>query len=173
MLRKNWHGIMKIVEIIHKNSYGKVLYYEQDIFNLLHNDGEEFLLRAAFTGGQTSDVIPDNYYLGLDARVEPAAVDTMDDLVAEPIGNGYARQAIASSGDFAINFESNHFIATSPIVAFEATSNSWGPVRNLFLTTEIDSSGYLISTATLSSPLTLDIGDSVTMRIGMKLRECP
>jgi hypothetical protein len=97
----------------------------------------------------------------------------MDDLIGEPSGGGYVRQEIASAGDFAINFENDHFVATSPIVAFRATTGSWGPVSNLFLTNMDDNTGYLISTAVLQSAIALNPGDAVTMRIGMKLRDCP
>ena len=167
-----WFGILKILEIEHRNSRGELIWRDSNIHNILHNDGEEFILRAAFTGGPISDIIPDNYYLGLDNRTTVSLDDSMSDLIGEPTGNGYQRQPVASSGDFSMNFESSHFIATSPIVAFQATTSSWGPVANLFFTDQIDNSGFLISTAELASPLTLTTGDNVTMRIGMKLREC-
>lgn len=173
MREKNWNGIMKILEIQHWDSKGTLLWEDKNVLNLLHQDGEEYLLRAAFTGGRVSNVIPDNYYLGLDNRQAVTAADTMDDLIGEPSGGGYVRQEIASAGDFAINFENDHFVATSPIVAFRATTGSWGPVSNLFLTNMDDNTGYLISTAVLQSAIALNPGDAVTMRIGMKLRDCP
>jgi hypothetical protein len=169
---KKWNGILKIIEIQHLDVDGHVLWQQRNIHNLLHLDGEEYLLRAAFLGGQTSTVIPENYYLGLDNRVIVGADQVMDDLVGEPNSGGYERQSISSSGDFAINFEDNHFIVTSPIVAFRATSGSWGPVQNLFLTTAADDSGYLISTAILESPVSLTLSQSVTMRIGLTLTGC-
>lgn len=169
---KNWHGILKIIEIAHLNVLGEEIWSARNVFNLLHEEGEEFLLRAAFTGGPVSTVIPEEYYLGLDNRSTPLAADTMDDLVGEPTSNGYARQPISSSGDFSINFESNHFIATSPIVAFRATGGNWGPVSNLFLTTSDDNTGFLISTAPLTAPVTVNSGESITMRIGLQLRSC-
>lgn len=173
MKNKNWHGIMKIIEVQHVDQSGKVLWAQKNILNLLHSEGEEFLLRAAFTGGKASTIIPDNYYLGLDNRQAVVEADEMSDLIGEPVGGGYERQEVASSGDFAINFEDDHFIATSPIVAFRSTTGSWGPVSNLFLTDKNDDSGYLISTAILDSAIILNPGDAVTMRIGMQLRDCP
>lgn len=172
MKYSDWHGIMKIVEVTQCDSHGKIIFQEKNIRNILHNDGEEFLLRAAFTGGQVSTVIPDNYYLGLDNR---SLIDTTDDmysLIGEPQSGGYERQSISSSGDFAINFESDHYVATSPIVAFRSTSADWGPVRNLFLTDKANNTGSLISTAVLNSALVVSVGDSVTMRISMQLRDC-
>lgn len=169
---KDWHGIMKIIEIQHLAADGSILSTQNRILNTLHQEGEEFLLRAAFTGGQDSTVVPEYYYLGLDNRSTVAAEDTMDDLIGEPTGGGYQRQEIASSGDFAINFENDHYIATSPIVAFRATSGSWGPVVNLFLTDKSDNTGFLISTVVLDTAVSLAGGESVTMRIGMQLKEC-
>lgn len=167
-----WNGILTIIDIQHWDAQGRLLWEQKNIKNMLHQDGEEFLLRAAFTGGQVSTIIPEEYFLGLDNRSVIDVEDTMDDLIGEPSSGGYERQAIASSGDFAINFEDEHFVATSPIVAFRATVGDWGPVTNLFLTTADDNTGYLISTAVLDSAVDLTAGESVTMRIGMRLREC-
>ncbi len=167
-----WNGILTIIDIQKWDVSGKLVWEQKNIKNLLHQDGEEFLLRAAFTGGQVSTIIPEDYFLGLDNRSVITVEDTMDDLLGEPSSGGYERQAISSSGDFSINFEDSHFVATSPIVAFRATTGDWGPIKNLFLTTADDSSGYLISTAVLDSVVSLSAGESVTMRIGMRLREC-
>lgn len=173
MVMKNWHGILRIIEIQHLDIKGEILWEAKNILNLLHKDGEEFLLRAAFTGGRVSTIIPDNYYLGLDNRSGVAFANTMDDLVGEPsTTKGYARQAVASSGDFAINFEQNHHVATSPIVAFQAITGNWGPVSNLFITDKADNTGYLIATAILPSGVVVEAGQSITMRIGMQLRTC-
>lgn len=163
---------MKVLEFRHLDVDGTVLAEYFNLLNLLHQDGEEFLLRAAFMGGQDSTIIPDNYYVGLDNRQTITATQNMDGLIGEPFGGGYERQQIASSGDFSINLESGHYMVTSPIVAFRATTGSWGPVSNLLLTDAADNSGYLISTVVLPSPVSLDSGQSVTMRFGMKLIEC-
>lgn len=177
MAQKNWNGIMKVLEVQHWDAKGNLLWEQKNVLNILHQDGEEFLLRAAFTGGRASTIIPDVYELGLDNRQAVDVEDTMDDLIGEPPGGGYERQEVASAGDFAINFEENHFVATSPIVAFRATTGAWGPVSNLFLTNKpvdtIPTPRYLISTAVLNSAISLNPGDAVTMRIGMQLKDCP
>jgi hypothetical protein len=173
MANDKWRGIVKLLELQHFDADGKLIRCEKNLLNLLHQDGEEYLLRAAFTGGQDSDIIPEFYYLGLDNRQDVDLLDTIDDLIGEPLGSGYERQSVASAGDFAINIDQSHFLATSPIVAFRATTGSWGPVSNLFLTTADDDSGYLISTVVLTSPISLSIGQSVTMRIGLTLKDCP
>lgn len=172
MVMSNWNGILKILEIQHKNAQGDILWENRNIHNILHQDGEEFLLRAAFTGGQDSTIIPEEYFLGMDNRSTIAVGNTMDDLIGEPTGAGYDRQAINSSGDFSVNFENNHWSAVSPIVAFQATTGNWGPVSNLLLTNKSDNSGYLISTATIGTPISVNSGDSVTVRIGMQLADC-
>lgn len=168
----NWNGLLKILEIKHLNASGQVLWEHFNIHNLVHQDGEEFLLRAAFQGGPISTIIPENYYLGLDNRQSVSIVDTMDDLIGEPGGSGYERQAVSSTTDFLLNFENDHYVATSPVVAFRATTGNWGPVSNLFLTDKLDNSGYLIATATLPSGIQVNSGDHITVRIGMQLRDC-
>jgi hypothetical protein len=172
MVMKNWHGILRIIDIQHLDAQNRILWESHNIYNLLHYDGEEFMLRAAFTGGRISTIVPDNYYLGLDNRSGVAVANTMDDLVGEPSGRGYERQAVSSSGDFAVNFEQGHHVATSPIVAFRSTTASWGPVGNLFVTDKSDNTGYLIATAILPSGIIVETGQSITMRIGMQLRPC-
>jgi len=168
----NWNGLLKVIEIKHVRD-GKVIWEQHNVLNTLHQDGEEFMLRAVFQGGPTENpVIPENFYLGLDNRQSVSIEDTITDLVGEPAGSGYQRQAVSSETDFAINFETDHFVATSPIVAFQATVGSWGPVSNLFITDQNDDSGYLIATASLNSGIEVVSGDSVTMRIGLQLREC-
>lgn len=172
MSNLNWNGLLRIIEVTHLNIDGDVLWRYSNIGNLVHQDGEEFLLRAAFQGGPISTIIPENYYLGLDNRQAVAVTDTMDDLIGEPGGNGYERQAVSSSTDFSLNFENDHYVATSPIVAFRATVGSWGPVSNLFLTDKADNSGYLIATASFPSGVQVSAGDHITVRIGMQLRDC-
>lgn len=172
MEKKNWHGILKLLELTHEDAHGNIVSEQRNLLNLLHLEGEEFILRAAFAGGRISSVIPETYCLGLDNRQSVTATQTIDDLIGEPTGGGYERAEISSDGDFSINFETNHFLATSPIVAFRATTGSWGPVSNLFLATSKDNSGILISTIVLQSPISLNSGDAVTMRVGLQLKEC-
>lgn len=174
----NWRGIMKVIEIKHLRD-NQVLWHKKDIKNILHLDGEEFLLRAAFTGGQDSSVIPENYYLGLDNRVALDEEDTIDNLLGEPTGNGYERQEVSSSGDFTVADENGHFRATSKIVSFRAEGGSWGPVSNLFLTDSESDDGYLISSVALSddpeNPINIEVadGDTLTLRLALTLRDCP
>jgi len=168
----NWNGILTIIEIEHRDSKGNLLWKKNNIKNILHQEGERFLLMAAFTGGQTNTIIPEYYHLGLDNRSVVEADNTLDSLIGEPSSGGYERQSISSSGIFSVNLEGSHYVATSPIVAFRATVGDWGPVTNLFLTTTNDNTGILISTAILGTAVSLLSGNNVTMRIGMRLRDC-
>lgn len=171
-MNNNWHGIMKVLKIQHYDSNGRLLWQQCNIRNMLHTDGQEFLLRAAFTGGRISNVIPEFYYLGLDARSTVLVGDTMDNVYFEPTSQyGYQRQKVSSAGDFVLDSEDGHIVATSPIVAFRASNGSWGPVVNLFLTDREDNTGSLISSAKFDSPVTVNNGDSITMRIGLMLQD--
>jgi hypothetical protein len=163
-----WNGILTIIDIQHRNSKDEILWQQKNVNNLLHQEGENFLLGIAFAGF----TIPSNYYLGLDNRAIVAASDTLDELIGEPSTGGYERQAIPSTGSFAMNFESLHWVATSPIVTFRATVSGWGPVTCLFLSTSNDNSGSLLSTAILESAILLSANDTITMRIGMRLKDC-
>lgn len=174
MKKPEWYGILRVIDVQHRNAEGELLWEAKDIYNMLHRQGEEFLLRAAFTGGSISTIIPDNYYLGLDNRSAVALANTMTDVAErEPdFVKGYQRQPVSSSGDFSINIHNDHYVATSPIVAFQATTGAWGPVSNLFLSDKNDDTGYLIATAIMPGAVIVNAGESITMRIGMQLRPC-
>ena len=171
---KNWHGIMKIEEILHKNSNGDILYKEENIYNILHNQGEERILSAVFLGGPSNNsFIPANYYLGLDNRATISVTQTLNDLSGEPYGNGYSRQPVSSTTGFSITNNGTSCQARSNIVIFAATSGSWGPVINLFLTdASAGTSGYLYSTAVLASPIILSAGETISVRFTMALKNC-
>ena len=168
-----WRGLMKILWIEHRHKE-KLLWRSENIKNVLHSDGESFILRAAFTGGAVSDVIPENYYVGLDARFSLAVSDSIDDLSGEPSTNGYTRQAVSSSGEFTVSIPDGltNYRATGPIIAFQAEGGSWGPVKNIFLADTATTEGTLICSAELPSQLTVSDGDTITMRIGMSLKDC-
>lgn len=167
-----WNGLIKIIEIKHQNKFGEIIWERKNIPNLLHLRGEEFILRSAFTGGKISDVIPENYYIGLDNRSLIVDNQEMSDISGEPSFSGYTRQAIASSGDFTVALENGHYQAISPIMVFTANGGSWGPVSVLFLTDSSDSSGTLISSIVLDTPIILNDGESVTLRFGASLKDC-
>lgn len=168
-----WNGIMRVLEVAHRDRDGLVLWQRFGLGNMLHSSGEQFLLDALFTGGPENPFIPAFYYLGLDNRVTIAEGDTLGSLVGEPSVNGYQRQPVSSTAGFTVSSSSGNFRASSSVVTFLAQGGSWGPVQNIFLSDVADSTGYLIASANLGSPFTMSSGDSVSLRLGMTLRDCP
>lgn len=167
-----WHGLIKIIEIKKIDKLGNVVWTQNNIPNLLHLRGEEFILRAAFTGGRVSDVIPENYYIGLDNRGVISESQELSDITGEPSFSGYERQSISSSGDFTVSLDNGHYQAISPVMVFSANGGSWGPVGVLFLCDSSDNSGTLISSVQLQTPIMLNDGESVTLRFGGSLKDC-
>ncbi len=173
----DWHGLVKILNIQHIAKDGTILWEDSNLKNILHTEGEEFILTAMFTGGNNPNtVIPNNFHFGLDDRDALAAADVMNTIVvdaSEPSTNGYIRQSVASTGQFTVNIVSSVNQADSPIVTFNASGGSWGPVSNLFLTDKIDNTGFLIASVALSQTITVSSGESVSMRMGLSLKDCP
>lgn len=173
MSNLNWNGIMRIVEIEHLDRHGNVLHRASDIGNLFHKSGEQFLLNSLFIGGPSSPYIPTYYFLGLDNRSTLDVADTMSTIVGEPSVNGYARQPVSSTTGFTLDDSSGNYRANTSIVTFRATGGSWGPVQNIFLTDKNDLTGYLIASTNVGSPFSLTDGDTINLRMGMTLRDCP
>jgi len=173
-MNKNWRGLLTIYEIEHVDIHGKVIWNEKNLKNILHKNGEEFVLLAVFTGGNTTNTfIPDNFYFGLDNRTDLSADDTMADILDEPSGGGYARQTIDSTTGFEHSVLNTVNRVTSDIITFSAAGAGWGPVKNLFLTDKSDGSGYLISSVELRNTVTLVAGESINLKMGLSLRDCP
>jgi len=162
--------LLKIEEICHLDEYGKVLWKNNNINNIFHNQGEQFLLNICFNTS-AGIVVPSNYYLGLDNRATPALSDTLSNLSQEPTQFGYSRQLISSVNGFTVALNnSGNYQATGNVVVFNASGGSWGPIQNLFLATTVNNTGYLISTAALGQSKTLSSGQSITMRISLSLQ---
>ena len=168
-----WHGLMRILEITWIRG-GKIIYYDTDLANTLHFLGEAFCLSALFTGGTSPNtVIPASYYMGLDARPTINVNDTMQSLLNEPVGNGYARQLLSSTTGFTIDVGGGYHRAVGNVITFSASGVGWGPVNNIFLTDKGDNTGTLIASAPLSTPIQANAGDQINMRMAMSLRDCP
>lgn len=171
-METKWNGIMKVLEVQHLDTDGKLLWEEKNLRNLLHGEGEAFILEILFVGGS----IPTNYHLGLDNRTEITRDDTLVVTQAtEPTfsGFGYDRNIVPSSNSFTLAESGGVFQATSPIIAFSASGGDWGPVSNLFLTDRADNNGALISSVKLSNTVTVVDGQTINVRIAMTLRDCP
>ena len=168
---QSWHGIMRIAEIQHKDRFGKVLYSETDVKNVIHTKGEDFILSVLFSGL----AVPSNYYIGLDSRSAlEASMEISDVSGYEPTSNYYSRQSVASDSFQVVTGTSSHKQANSPTILFKAVGGSWGPVKNIFLTNELGygSNCTLISSASLSRDITVLDGEVVTMRMAMALSGC-
>jgi len=176
-MKKDWHGILKINEFkVHRGD--EILYLEENIYNLLHLGGESKILSALFIGGNSGNAyIPSNYYIGLDNRISIQFTDTIDSLVGEPNGNGYARIGVPSNGSstgFQINIIGETVAAgTKTPGTFVATTGSWGPVRNLFLTDRAtNTSATLYSSVPLAQPVSVPAGTNITVKYTISLRNC-
>lgn len=166
----NWHGLITIEEICHCGQDGKELWRAKNLKNTLHLVGEQFILSALFLG----TTIPEAYLFGLDNRISVLASNTMANIVGEPTTNGYSRQTVNSVGQFLLGQnEAGVTIIRSPIVVFAATTGAWGPVSNLFMTDKADNSGTLIASVPLTSTLTVGEGESIYLRMGLSLKDCP
>lgn len=167
-MNKNWRGIMKVLEVQHIRN-NKVIWEDCDLYNMLHGEGQEMLLNAVFAEGS----IPSSYYLGLDNRSSLAVTDNLASLVDEPSTNGYTRFTASRSSDFTISSDaSGNFKSQSVLLTFLAAGGSWGPVKNLFMSSSLDNAGKLISSVALSEVLTLVDGDIINLRINLSLTDC-
>jgi hypothetical protein len=166
----DWHGIMKISEISHFGKNGALLHREEEIRNTIHSSGEELILGILFSG----QPVPSNYYIGLDSRSSISRTQTIRDILQEPTSNSYSRQAIESNNFSVVTVSSGTKQANSPTLLFRATGGSWGPVRNIFMTTGLGygSNNVLISSVPLSTSITVAEGEIVTMRMAMALSSC-
>jgi hypothetical protein len=163
-----WQGLMKILEINHISN-NKILYQQKNIKNTLHSSGEEFIIRSLFDDLEKTET----YYIGLDNRSSLNVSDTLSTAyILEPNQNSYERQS-ASIQEFSITTNSSGNVqANSPVISFRSIGGPWGPVKNIFLTTSLGSSGYLISSARLSQSLTVNDGEIITMRMSFTLKDC-
>jgi hypothetical protein len=124
--------------------------------------------------GKNGETLYENkteYYLGLDSRTALArsnGIATLSNL--EPSANGYSRQNVGPTSFTFVSNELGDYQANSPVVLFRAVGGSWGPVRNIFLSTQGAYSGYLISSVPLGSNLTVQDGEIISIRIGLALR---
>lgn len=162
--------LMTILAIRHRDAEGRVVFGRDDLLNVVHSSGEEYMLNVLFSGLGA----PPFYYMGLDSRDAPEASDSMAGLQGlEPSSNGYERQSV-NSGGFAVAVNAaGAWQATGPTVLFRASGGSWGPIKNIFLCTGL---GYetpaLVSSVPIGQNITVQDGETVTMRMAMSLSGC-
>jgi hypothetical protein len=158
--KNNWNGILIVDEIIIKRN-DEIIYKEENIQNIFHASGQYFFLQILFKNLEN----PSMYYLGLDNRNSLTLNNTLNSLEGEPVGKGYARQGVSLS-NFSISIGKNgNYKAAGPTVTFNATTDNWGPVKNIFLTNVSSGvDGYLISSARLLEEITVVPSDSITLK---------
>jgi len=168
---KKWQGIMKIAEFCHLAKNGEIIYKEENIFNTIHLVGEELILKILFAG----EPVPANYYIGLDSRSSLDSALGIGSIYGyEPNQNSYERQKVQSDNFSIVVGATSHRQANSPTVLFKAVGGSWGPVKNIFLSTNLGygTNSILISSASLSRNITLADGETITLRMAMALSNC-
>ena len=158
--KNNWNGILIIDEIIIQRN-NKIIYKEYNVQNIFHASGQYFFLYILFKNFKN----PSTYYLGLDNRNSLTLNNTLLSLEGEPVGKGYTRQGV-SLNNFSVSVGQNgNYKAAGPTVTFNATTDTWGPVQNIFLTNvSSGTDGYLISSARLLDQVTVTPADSITLK---------
>ena len=150
--------------VFHKG--GKIISIDE-CPNLIHHEGEQFLLQALFS--KEVNPVPASYYLGIDARTTVAAADDLTDLVSEPSAFGYARKQLNSdTSNFPVSSDANGYFIITAVKQFVASGGSWGTQRNTFLTTaSTGTGGKLLITSPFSAPRLMD--DGVAVDVSMKI----
>lgn len=186
----NWRGIVTILEIEHLDKDGNIKWQDKNLKNLLHQEGEYFILKCCFDHGRpvsppnVEKFPPDEYYFGLDFRT-PAVTDTYlglstpNGLINEPITGGYTRAVVASTGTFQIaqvgSPPNGVYRATSQILTFNAIGANFTTVNNLFMTNIPEDGdadeGLLISSTPLSNQITLADGESLNLRMALSMQD--
>lgn len=176
-MSKNVHVLHAAFQHVDKD--GNVIWEQDFTPNILHDGGEQYILAQAFASGMTTyGTRASSLYLGLDARATVAEADTLTNLSGEPSGNGYARQALVTTGtgasgqDFYINQPAAYYRADSKTVTFSCNTSAWTGVTRLFLTNASSgTTGILLCTVDLSATRTLQPGDSLNASIYVGLSE--
>ena len=167
MVRKRL-GLHTFWNVVHRDVDGTVL-YEESGHNILFNLGEQYVLKA-FTG-QTA--IAANLYLGIDDHTL-AEADTMAELTNEPVGDGYARIAVAKDTEWTVQLDggTGDYEALTDVVQFAASGGDWAEMDNVFLCTDASGAGgTLISSFVMSTPRTVTDGQTLDVSLAMRLRE--
>jgi hypothetical protein len=152
-------------EFFHFGKHGRLL-RQWMRENTLLDEGEQMILDIAFRAAAQG-----SFYLGL-ANDTPLETDTLADLAGEPVGNGYARQALArNTTDWPVlALDSGDYRVISKLATFMAAGGSIGPVTMMFLCDAASGTvGKYIAWAALSETITLGDAESLGCKIRVKL----
>ena len=126
--------------------------------NILHDEGEQYLLQAALSEEQTP---PTNFYLGL-CNDTLTKTDALANIANEPSGDGYARQEIPSTGvGWTVAKSGDYYRATGTQETFTADGGDWGSLNTWFIATSADGTGKLIASGDIDPARTIADGDSL------------
>lgn len=175
-MNKNWNGILKIFEIQHISSTGEIISSQKNLYNTLHSYGEEFILSKMCN----KVTLYGYFWMGLDNRSNITIPQTISDLVGEPFGSGYSKKSINAAPKqneigFTVEASKGQWIARGPLITWTAAIANWSSVSNLFLTAPKAGmpNGELMSTVVMAKSVALRQGESLTLRAGVGLRDCP
>lgn len=171
--------VLHIAKIEHRNKNGELLWSDENLVNLLHDEGEQYILSAAFATGMTGyGAVPATLYLGLDTSARTLAETDTLALVTENIAdNGYSRKPLSTAGtgvvgqDFVIVQPATFYQAQSSIQQWACVNAAWTTITKLFLATSLDNTGKLICSVPLSLSRTLAVGDTINAAIYIGLSE--
>lgn len=153
--------LMTIEKFILLDKNKKIKYSQNNIKNMVHQKGEQYMLDVLFMKG----TVAGSYYAGLDNRATLDVSDTITSLSGEPF-NGYSRIQIESwEGPILTN---GVYVVKSGFLTFSGVGTGWGPVRNIFLSTS-RIGGILISSARLSQSVSVAANDSIVMVMNLSL----
>lgn len=164
--------MLNILKIEHTLADNTVVYTQENIPNILHNTGEQFLLGSLFATATSGFGVPMNYFFGLDNRTNLTVNDTMASITGEPNGNGYQRATANSMNGFSITLQSSHYQATTAVLTWTASGGNFPQIRNVFMTNLSSNLGYLISSIALSSPQTVLSGSNLSVTFALNLKDC-
>lgn len=156
--------------ICHRDSGGRVIWEEDILTNIWHDEGEEYLVKVAFSEALA---VPASHYIGLDNRTTLAEADNLAALSGEPSGSGYARKAIATdTTDYTCSQIGGNWRAATKTVVFTASGGVIGPVKNCFLTDQASGTvGDLYCSLALSQSRTLADGESLSVSMTISISE--
>jgi len=159
-----------VADVVHKDKNGNVIWRENNVRNIFHDGGEEYIIKACFTEEVS---VPANHYLRLDNRSSLAEADVLSSLSAEPTTNGYAAVAITTNTTgYTASQDSGDWQAATKTCTFSASGGSVGPVANMNLCdASTGTSGRLLCSLALSQSRTLSDGESLDATMTLKVSE--
>ena len=175
-------NLMTVLEVSHHNEYGEVLFKKYNLKNILHSEGEEYILKTLFTNDYTPiraetnlpTFVVTSYYMGLDNRSSLSTSQSLTDIEdLETNGTGYTRQQVGKNSFQIIENSNGNYQANSPTIQFNCSGGTW-TAKNIFLATSYSQlftgPKKVISSVPLGSTLVISNGETVSMRIGLALK---